>query len=176
MINYTGSLGFGQKYVDALISRAGELDVNDFYGSIQHLIGLGRSQEGPGKEFMQGGSHGGFLSAHFIGQHLDFFSASVMCNPVIVAGEIASVSDILDWAFLEFGTAFGPTMTTSTEILMRCRRFHLLRIFILTRPLVGDGDRRVLNSQGKNYFHALKRRGREVKILVFPGMGIPLIL
>ncbi|KAF8522764.1 Alpha/Beta hydrolase protein [Hysterangium stoloniferum] len=76
IINYTGSLGFGfgQKYVDALIGRAGELDVNDCYGSIQHLIELGLSQEGSGKQFVQGGSHGGFLSAHLIGRRPDFFS------------------------------------------------------------------------------------------------------
>ncbi|KAF8522762.1 Alpha/Beta hydrolase protein [Hysterangium stoloniferum] len=174
LINYTGSLGFGQKYVDALIGRAGELDVNDCYGSIQHLIELGLSQEGPGKQFVQGGSHGGFLSAHLIGQHPDFFSASVMRNPVIAVGEIASVSDIPDWAFLEFGTAFGPT-TTTTEIFDALQKASPIAHIDSTQApvllLVGDGDRRVPNSQARNYFHALKGRGREVEMLVFPGNG-----
>jgi len=175
MINYTGSLGFGQKYVDALIGRAGELDVHDCYASIQHLIALGFSQEGPGKQFVQGGSHGGFLSAHLIGQYPDFFSASVMRNPVIATGEIASVSDIPDWAFLEFGAAFGPTTTMSTERFDELQKASPIAHIDSTRApvllLIGDNDRRVPNSQAKNYFYALKGRGREVEILLFPGNG-----
>ncbi|KAF8511565.1 hypothetical protein BU17DRAFT_97132 [Hysterangium stoloniferum] len=118
---------------DALIGRAGELDVNDCYGSIQHLIGLGRSQEGPGKD------------------------ASVMRNPVIAAREIASVSDIPDWAFLEFGTAFGPTTTENFVALQKASPIaHIDSTQVPVLLLVGDSDRRVSNSQAKNYFHALK--------------------
>ena len=64
LVNYTGSLGFGQQYVDKLIGQAGSLDVQDCYQSAKYLIKIGIASEGPGKQFVQGGSHGGFLSAH----------------------------------------------------------------------------------------------------------------
>ena len=64
LVNYTGSLGFGQKYVDALRGQIGTLDVQDCYESAKHLTVVGLAGEGTGKQFLQGGSHGGFLSAH----------------------------------------------------------------------------------------------------------------
>jgi hypothetical protein len=62
--NYTGSLGFGEKYVRKLLGECGTLDVGDCMASVRHLIELGVSEEGVGKQLIQGGSHGGFLTAH----------------------------------------------------------------------------------------------------------------
>ena len=73
LVNYTGSIGFGQKYVEALMGRAGELDVKECYESAKHLVKLGIAREGPGKQFVQGGSHGGFLSAHRMCFHSTMF-------------------------------------------------------------------------------------------------------
>ncbi|KAF8591671.1 alpha/beta-hydrolase [Ramaria rubella] len=175
LVNYTGSLGFGQKHVDALIGRAGELDVQDCYHSAKHLIKLGLAQEGPGKQFVQGGSHGGFLSAHLIGQYPEFFSATVMRNPVIATGEIASVSDIPDWAFAEFGEAFGPSSTITPSIFDKLQKASpITYIDAVQTPvllLVGEVDRRVPPSQSRNYYYALKGRDKEVKMLIFPGNG-----
>ena len=76
MVNYTGSLGFGQDWVEALLGRCGELDVCDVITSAEHLVELGIAEEGKGKQLVSGGSHGGFLSAHcecfpiFLGAHL----------------------------------------------------------------------------------------------------------
>lgn len=62
--NYTGSLGFGENSIQALIGNCGTLDVQDCVASINHLIDLGVAEHGPGKQFVMGGSHGGFLTAH----------------------------------------------------------------------------------------------------------------
>ncbi|GJJ12040.1 hypothetical protein Clacol_006281 [Clathrus columnatus] len=175
MINYTGSLGFGQKHVDALIGRAGELDVQDSYHAVQHLIQSGFAETGQGKQFVQGGSHGGFLAAHLIGQYPGFFSAAVMRNPVISTGEILSVSDIPDWAYLEFGQPFGPTSTLSTKTFDALQKASpIFYIDAVQTPVllhIGENDRRVPPSQGRNYYYALKGRGKVVEMLVFPGNG-----
>ena len=44
--------------------NCGKLDVEDCYATIRHLIDSGTAEEGPGKQFVIGGSHGGFLVAH----------------------------------------------------------------------------------------------------------------
>lgn len=62
--NYTGSLGFGETFVRKLLGECGTLDVQDCMASARHLVKLGVSEEGQGKQLIQGGSHGGFLTAH----------------------------------------------------------------------------------------------------------------
>lgn len=74
--NYTGSLGYGDKFVRALLGRCGKLDVQDCMASAEHLISLGISEEGPGKQLITGGSHGGFLTGH---RTFPVFVSSSLC-------------------------------------------------------------------------------------------------
>lgn len=62
--NYTGSTGFGEFYVHELIGKCGTLDVEDVKATVDHLVKEGKGECGPGKQFVTGGSHGGFLTAH----------------------------------------------------------------------------------------------------------------
>lgn len=62
--NFTGSLGFGETHVRALLGKCGTLDVRDCIESVKHLISLGLAKKAAGKLFVMGGSHGGFLTAH----------------------------------------------------------------------------------------------------------------
>jgi acylaminoacyl-peptidase len=63
-VNYTGSLGFGESSVRALLGHCGTLDVQDCIATTRHLVKEGIAADGPGKQFVFGGSHGGFLAAH----------------------------------------------------------------------------------------------------------------
>ncbi len=62
--NYTGSTGFGDFYVQKLIGKCGTLDVEDVKATVDLLLREGKGEHGPGKQFVTGGSHGGFLTAH----------------------------------------------------------------------------------------------------------------
>ncbi|KAF8591662.1 alpha/beta-hydrolase [Ramaria rubella] len=173
LVNYTGSLGFGQKYVEALIGRAGDLDIKDCYYAAKHLVKLGLAQEGPGKQFLQGGSHGGFIIGNLIGQYPEFFSAAIMWNPVTAAAELASITDIPDYKFTQYGEEFGPRSIITPDIFKKLQKAspiaHIDAVQTPVLLLVGGSDRRVLPSQSKNYYYALKGRGRDVNMLVFPG-------
>lgn len=62
--NYTGSVGYGDKFVRKLVGRIGDLDVKDCLESVNHLIKVGVARAGAGQQFISGGSHGGFLGTH----------------------------------------------------------------------------------------------------------------
>jgi len=204
--NYTGSLGYGDGFVKRLVvpGNCGKLDVEDCYASIRHLIESGIAEEGPGKQFVIGGSHGGFLVAHLIGQFPDMFSAAVLRNPVIAAGEI-SMSDIRDWYFSEFGIEYPLASSSpglppaanmdrssraripplvSSEIYTNLLAFspisHVDSIKVPVLLLIGSADRRVAPSQGIEFYHALKARyaiednARKVEMLIFEGESHPL--
>ncbi|KAI6103028.1 Alpha/Beta hydrolase protein [Pisolithus sp. B1] len=176
MPNYTGSMGFGEKHIQALRGRCGELDVGDCIATVWELIRLGISEEG--RQVVSGGSHGGFIAAHLIGQYPDVFSAAVLRNPVISAGELAA-SDIPDWAYGEFGVAFGPGAHMNPESFAKLYDAspisYVDKVHTPVLLLIGEDDLRVPTSQGKGYYHALKGSGKApVEMLVLPKESHPL--
>ena len=76
MPNYTGSIGFGEKYVRKLMGQIGTLDVEDCMASVRHLVATGVSSDGPGRQLLYGGSHGGFLLGHRKLNRLSHLSSS----------------------------------------------------------------------------------------------------
>lgn len=104
--NYTGSLGFGDAAVRALPGNCGTLDVQDCIATLRELIKQGKAPDERSKLFYLGGSHGGYIGGHVIGQYPDMFAACVLRNPVISAGEM-STTDIPDWYFAEFGVEYS---------------------------------------------------------------------
>ncbi|KIM65541.1 hypothetical protein SCLCIDRAFT_22710 [Scleroderma citrinum Foug A] len=176
MPNYTGSMGFGEKYIQKLLGKCGTLDVEDCIATVKELIKQGISAEG--RQVVQGGSHGGFITAQLIGQYPGVFSAAVMRNPVISAGELAA-SDIPDWPYAEFGQPYGPDAHITPELYAKLYAAspiaHVDKVCTPVLLLIGEDDLRVPPSQGKGFYHALKGRGSvPVEMLVFPKESHPL--
>ncbi|KAF7344008.1 Peptidase-S9 domain-containing protein [Mycena venus] len=179
--NYRGSVGFGENFVRALLGNCGTLDVEDCIATVRHLVKIGISAEGKGKQFLIGGSHGGFLTAHLIGQFPDVFSAAVIRNPVISTDPLSS--DIPDWYFNEWNIdfpiysspeGFPETAESNRPLPLPPRRTpaESQRIFssspiayvgAVTAPVLlhlGGSDLRVTPTHGLEYYHALKGKAR----------------
>jgi acylaminoacyl-peptidase len=95
MPNYHGSLGRGQQFAHSLIGKCGQLDVDDCVACIDYYTSTGVAEKD--RVHVQGGSHGGFLTAHLIGMFPDKFRRAVVRNPVIAAGTMEGTTDIPDW-------------------------------------------------------------------------------
>ncbi|KAJ7764324.1 Alpha/Beta hydrolase protein [Mycena metata] len=177
--NYSGSIGFGEKSVRALLGNCGDLDVQDCIATVRHLVDLGIAVQGKGKQFVMGGSHGGFLAAHLISQFPEVFTAAFIRNPVIFTDAFSS--DIPDWYFNEWNIEYPiysspqgfPSNTDNKRALPPRWTPAKSQETFASAPIayvdsvtahvllhLGGSDLRVTPAQGVEYYHALKGNAR----------------
>lgn len=171
MVNYRGSLGFGQDSVDSLLGSIGDQDVKDVESAMVEVLAKGDADGN--SIFAFGGSHGGFLSTHLIGQYPDTFKAAATRNPVTNLVSMASTTDIKDWIFDQAGIPFTFKNLADDKILPRLwaasPMSHIDQVKTPLLLMLGQDDRRVPPSQGLDYWRALKARNVPVRLLSYPG-------
>ncbi|KIM27092.1 hypothetical protein M408DRAFT_330224 [Serendipita vermifera MAFF 305830] len=178
--NYRGSLGYGQRWVEELLGKIGRLDVDDVMASTNQLIEAGLGKKGLGMQLYMGGSHGGFLGAHVIGQFPSFFSAAILRNPVINVPAMYATTDIPDWTTVECGIPYDPNAVLTPQQYETLYKMSPIQYVdkVVTPVLlrIGDVDQRVPPSQGKEYYHLLRARGmgEKVQMLWYPENSHPL--
>ncbi|KAJ6689315.1 hypothetical protein OIU85_005692 [Salix viminalis] len=173
IVNYRGSLGFGEEALQSLPGKVGSQDVNDVITAIDHVIDTGVAS--PSKIAVIGGSHGGFLTTHLIGQAPDKFVAAAARNPVCNLASMVGITDIPDWCYVETYGVEGKTKFTEAPSVEDLALFHskspishISKVKTPTIFVLGAKDLRVPLSNGLQYARALKEKGVEVKILMFP--------
>ncbi|XP_060178673.1 acylamino-acid-releasing enzyme-like isoform X2 [Lycium barbarum] len=173
IVNYRGSSGFGEEALQSLPGKIGSQDVNDVLAAIDHVIDMGLAD--PSKITVLGGSHGGFLTTHLIGQAPDKFAAAATRNPVCSIPLMVGTSDIPDWCYAETFGRLGKSMFTEAPSSEHLAVFHskspISHISKVKTPilfLLGAKDLRVPICTSLQYARALKEKGTEVKVLVFP--------
>lgn len=117
LVNYPGSLGFGQAFVDSLPPKLGDLDVEATIACTRHLESIGMGGGRDGLRLLMGfvpsflsflslpadtthacrGSHGGYIAAHLSARYPKFYNAVVLRNPVVDLPSMLSRTDIPDW-------------------------------------------------------------------------------
>ncbi|CAB1329441.1 unnamed protein product [Coregonus sp. 'balchen'] len=149
MVNYRGSTGFGQDSILSLAGNIGSQDVKDVQRAVLTALADQTAEKlvtlDPDKVVVMGGSHGGFLACHLIGQYPDFYKACAVRNPVINAATLLGTSDIVDW------------------------RYSSIKAPVLL--MLGGKDRRVSPHQGLELYRSLKSRGSPVRLLWFAEDG-----
>ncbi|KAF6173421.1 hypothetical protein GIB67_027116 [Kingdonia uniflora] len=173
MVNYRGSLGYGEEALQSLPGKVGLQDVNDVLAALDHVIKMGLAD--PSKVAVLGGSHGGFLTTHLIGQAPDRFVAAAARNPVCNLALMVGTTDIPDWCYVEAYGNKGKSLFTEAPSMEHLHLFydkspisHISKVKTPTLFLLGAQDLRVPVSNGLQYARALKEKGVEVKVIVFP--------
>uniref|UniRef100_A0AAQ4QD24 Acylamino-acid-releasing enzyme n=1 Tax=Gasterosteus aculeatus aculeatus TaxID=481459 RepID=A0AAQ4QD24_GASAC len=174
MVNYRGSTGFGQDGILSLIGRIGSQDVKDVQAAVAAALQRDVSLD-PDRLAVIGGSHGGFLSCHLVGQYPEFYRACAARNPVINAATLLGTSDIVDWRYTSVGFPYSydqiPTAEALAAMLERSPITHAAQIKAPVLLMLGGRDRRVSPHQGLELYKALKSRASPVRLLWFPDDG-----
>jgi len=176
MVNYRGSLGFGQDSINSLLGNIGRQDVDDVQGVVEQIVASGSVDKN--RVVVIGGSHGGFLTVHAIGQFPNFYRAAVARNPVVNIASMLGSTDIPDWAFTETGLNFDPaavpTVETYGEMLKRSPLVNVDRIKTPLMLMIGGKDLRVPTSQGLELKKALEARNVPLRVLWYADSSHPL--
>jgi len=174
-VNYRGSSGFGQSALESLAGNVGSQDVKDVVHLTRHVLKQYCDDIDNARVGMCGGSHGGFLTGHSIGQYPDLFKVAAMRNPVTNISTMTTATDIPDWCYVEglgLGTYDwkkfrGPTKEELSMMWDKSPIAHMDNVKAPTLIAVGQSDKRVPPSQGIEYYHALRSKGIDAKLLLY---------
>ncbi|KAF3860194.1 hypothetical protein F7725_000449 [Dissostichus mawsoni] len=167
MVNYRGSTGFGQDSILSLIGNIGTQDVKDVQRAVLTALQSDITLD-PKRLAVIGGSHGGFLSCHLVGQYPEFYRACAARNPVINAATLLGTSDIVDWRYSSVGLQYSydqiPTAEALAAMLEKSPITHAAQIKAPVLLMLGGKDRRVSPHQGLELYKALKSRASPVRL------------
>ncbi|MEV8215381.1 S9 family peptidase [Leifsonia sp. NPDC077715] len=161
MCNPRGSAGYGQEHGRVIRQKMGTVDLNDVLdfldGSIEQVSGLDRERVG-----IMGGSYGGYLTAWTIA-HDHRFAGAIVERGFLDPDAFVGTSDI--------GSFFGDEYTGTDPELMRSQSPQAVVDQVRTPTLVlhSSADLRCPLGQAERYYTALKRRGVETELVIFPG-------
>jgi len=163
-VNPRGSSTYGTEFVNAVLSDWGGEDYIDIMTALDKVCA--RPYVDTERLGVHGYSYGGFMSAWIVG-HTTRFKAAIVSAPCIDLPSFYGTSDI--------GVSFG-------EIQWGGTRMEALDAFTKHSPITyvknvetpvlllhGEADYRCPIEQSEQYFVALKRLGKEVEFVRFPG-------
>ncbi|HSC23757.1 MAG TPA: S9 family peptidase [Casimicrobiaceae bacterium] len=160
-VNYHGSSGYGQAFLETITGRYGEKEFADVESATDFLIAQGYVD--PERLAATGGSYGGFMVAYMNG-HSDRYRAFV-CH----AGCYDWVSMMATDGYRFFAKELGAYHWEDEARVMRQSPHHFVQnAKTPTLVIHGELDYRVPATQALQYFNSLKAKGVAARLVYFP--------
>ncbi|HEX8012987.1 MAG TPA: S9 family peptidase [Casimicrobiaceae bacterium] len=160
-VNYHGSSGFGQRFIETITGDYGTRELADVEAATDFML---RQRYIDGRRLVaSGGSYGGYLVAYMNG-HTDRYK-SFVCH----AGCYDWVSMMATDGYLFFNKEFGAFHWDNPARVMKQSPHHYARRFKTpTLVIHGELDYRVPATQALQYYNTLRARGIAARLVYFP--------
>ncbi|XP_072203563.1 acylamino-acid-releasing enzyme [Excalfactoria chinensis] len=173
LVNYRGSLGFGQASIECLQSRVGEQDVADTQLAVEQALRC--EPLDPHHVALLAGSHGAFIALHLLTRHPEHYQACALRNPVSNLPALLGTSDIPDWRYSSLGLPYSFQRVPRVEdLVVMLQRSPIIQAPQVRAPVllcVGARDRRVSPTQALELYRVLRAGGVPTRLLWYPEGG-----
>ena len=160
-VNYHGSTGFGQKFLETITTRYGEKEFADTEAATDFMLKQGYIDRT--RMVATGGSYGGYMVA-FMNGHTDRYKAYV-CH----AGCYDWVSMMATDAFQFFAKELGAFHWENPPQVMRQSPHHYVKSAKTPTLVVhGEQDYRVPATQALQYYNTLHAKKVPTRLVWFP--------
>ncbi|PZE09472.1 S9 family peptidase, partial [Pseudomonas sp. 57B-090624] len=165
-LNYRGSSGYGRAYRQRLRGEWGRIEVEDACAAVAHLAAAGRIDGA--RAFIRGGSAGGYSALLALAEGRTFRGGASLygvSDPLALRRVTHKFeADYLDWLIGD------PDLDAARYR----QRTPLQRLDDIEAPLIffqGGRDAVVVPAQTCSMVDALRQRGREVEVHLYPDEG-----
>ncbi len=162
-VNYHGSSGFGNAFLDSITHRWGQLELQDVEAGTDWL--LAQPWSDPKRVFAAGGSYGGYMVAWMNGHLPAGRYQAYICHAGCFDWVGMFADDAWAWHAQELGAWYWDNPAQVNE-----QSPHAFAKHLNTPTLVIHGalDYRVPDAQGLSYYNTLKARGIGARLLWYP--------
>jgi dipeptidyl aminopeptidase/acylaminoacyl peptidase len=161
MCNPRGAAGYGEDHARAIRGRMGSVDLEDVLGFLDSALAA-FPQLDPRRLGILGGSYGGYLTAWAIA-HDHRFRAAVVERGFLDPASFVGSSDI-GWFFPGEYTGWDPAAMAAQSPMALVGEVRTPTLVVHS-----EEDWRCPIEQAQRYYTALKLRGVDTGLLVFPG-------
>jgi dipeptidyl aminopeptidase/acylaminoacyl peptidase len=161
MVNYHGSSGFGQRFIESITGQYGKKEFADVEAATDFLLAKGYIDRA--RLTATGGSYGGYMVAYMNG-HTDRYR-SYVCH----AGCYDWVSMMATDGYRFFASELGAFHWNDEARVMSQSPHHFVRRAKTPTLVVhGELDYRVPATQALQYYNTLKAKGVAARLVYFP--------
>jgi dipeptidyl aminopeptidase/acylaminoacyl peptidase len=163
-VNPRGSSTYGTDFMMAVLNDWGGEDYQDLMAAVDQVCQ--RPYVDSDRLGIHGYSYGGYMTSWTVG-HTNRFKAAVVGAPCINLHSMYGTSDI----GISFGEAQwgGSIADAADRMLLRSPISYASEVNTPVLLLHGEADARCPIGQSEEYFTVLKRLGKEVEFVRFPG-------
>jgi dienelactone hydrolase len=166
LVNYRGSTGYGRGFRQALYGDIGFPESEDINAGLDDAISRGLVDAE--RVFLEGWSWGGYLATLNAGLHPERWRGVIAGIPVgdLVASHYESAPALQAWDVAVMG---GSPMEVPELYRERNPMTYVDRVRAPMLMIAGEHDSRCPLGQVMTYAHALRVRGGEVDVHLYPG-------